>query len=76
MKTKRKMCVTIDAEIFEAVEKAAQACNMGKSRLAQEAFGLWLKKRTGELMATGYTAMVGKDKHFADTTLFGQKEIL
>ena len=31
MITKRKMSVTIDAEIFEAVEKAAQACNMGKN---------------------------------------------
>ena len=64
MITKRKMSVTIDAEIFEAVEKAAQACNMGKNRLAQEAFGLWLKKRTGELMAAGYIEMVGEDKNF------------
>ena len=40
----KKMNVIIDAKIFEAVEKASQACNMGKSQLAQEAFGLWLKK--------------------------------
>ncbi|MBL0731697.1 MAG: hypothetical protein JJW03_02430 [Desulfosarcina sp.] len=76
MRTKRKMSVTIDAETFEAIEKAAKACNMAKSRLAQEAFGLWLKKRTEELMAAGYIEMAGEDKAFADTTLYAQKETL
>ncbi len=76
MITKRKLSVTIDAKTFEAVEKAAKACNMAKSRLAQEAFGLWLKKRTEGLMAAGYIEMAGEDKDFADTTLYAQKEIL
>ena len=40
------MSVTIDMEIFEAIEKAAKACNMAKSHLAQEAFRFWFKKRT------------------------------
>jgi hypothetical protein len=54
MRTKKKMSVTIDAEILEALEKAAKTCNMAKSQLAQEAFRLWFKKRTEESMAAGY----------------------
>ncbi len=45
MRTKKKMSVTIDAEIFEDIEKAAETCNMAKSQLAQEAFRLWFKKK-------------------------------
>lgn len=76
MRTKKKISVTIDAEIFEAIEKAAETCNIAKSRLAQEAFRLWLKKRTEEAMATGYIEMAREDEEFADTTLDAQKEIL
>jgi metal-responsive CopG/Arc/MetJ family transcriptional regulator len=76
MRTKKKISVTIDAEIFEAIEKAAETCNIAKSRLAQEAFRLWLKKRTEELMAAGYIEMAREDGEFADTTLDAQKEIL
>ena len=76
MRTKKKVSVTIDAEIFEAIEKAAEVCNMAKSQLAQEAFKLWLKKRTEESMAAGYIEMARKDREFADTTLHAQKEIL
>ena len=37
MRTKRKISVTIDAEMFEAIEDAAKTCNMAKSQLTQEA---------------------------------------
>jgi len=76
MRTKKKVSVTIDTEIFEAIEKAAKGCNMAKSQLAQEAFRLWLKKRTEESMAAGYIEMASEDSEFADTTLHAQKEIL
>jgi predicted transcriptional regulator len=76
MRTKKKMSITIDAEIFEAIEKVAEVCNMAKSQLAQEAFRLWFKKRTEELMAKGYVEMAQEDREFADTTLHAQKEIL
>lgn len=76
MRTKKKISVTIDTEIFEAIEKAAETCNIAKSRLAQEAFRLWLKKRTEESMAAGYIEMAREDGEFADTTLDAQKEIL
>ncbi|MBW2251211.1 MAG: hypothetical protein JRF60_11430 [Deltaproteobacteria bacterium] len=76
MRTKKKMSVTIDAEIFEDIEKAAETCNMAKSQLAQEAFRLWLKKKTEESMAAGYVDMAKEDREFADTALDAQKEIL
>ena len=76
MRTKKKMSVTIDADIFEAIEKAAKSCNMVKSHLAQEAFKLWFKKRTEELMAKGYIEMASEDRGFSDTTLQAQSEVL
>jgi len=76
MRTKKKMSVTIDTQIFEAIEKAAETYNMAKSRLAQEAFRLWFKKKTEESMAAGYVEMAGEDREFADTTIDAQKEIL
>ena len=76
MRTKKKMSVTIDVDIFEAIENAAEVCNMAKSQLAQEAFRLWLKKRTEKLMAKGYAEMAEEDRKFADTTFHAQKEIL
>jgi hypothetical protein len=76
MKTKKKMSITIDADIFDAVEKAATSYNMAKSHLAQEAFNLWLKKRTEELMAKGYVEMASEDQEFINTTFNAQSEIL
>jgi len=76
MRTKRKISVTIDAEMFEAIEDAAKTCNMAKSQLTQEALRLWFKKRTEESMAAGYVEMAREDREFADTTFDAQKEIL
>ena len=76
MRTKKKMSVTIDAELLEAIEGVAKTCNMAKSQLAQEAFRLWFKKRTEESMAAGYIEMAREDREFADTALDAQKEIL
>jgi metal-responsive CopG/Arc/MetJ family transcriptional regulator len=76
MRTKRKISVTIDAEIVEAIEDAAKTCNMAKSQLTEEALRLWFKKRTQESMAAGYVEMAREDREFADTTFDAQKEIL
>ncbi len=76
MKTKKKMSITIDADIFNAVEKAAASCNMAKSHLAQEAFSLWFKKRTEELMAKGYVEMASEDQEFINLAFNAQNEIL
>ncbi|MBF0376359.1 MAG: hypothetical protein HQK72_02645 [Desulfamplus sp.] len=75
MKTKRKISLTIDNEIFNSLEAAAQIYNMAKSQIAQEALSLWLKKRTEELMAAGYEEMAKDDKDFVELTLMAQMEI-
>jgi len=76
MRTKKKMSVTIDADIFAAIEKETESSNMVKSQLAQEAFKLWFKKRNEKLMAKGYVEMASEDREFAVTTLHAQNEVL
>ncbi len=76
MRTKRKVSLTIDSDLYMDIEKAAKTFNMAKSHLAQEAFRLWLKKKTEALMAKGYEEMAEEDKAFADLTSQAQREIL
>ena len=54
MRTNRKVSLTIDEEIYAAIDQASKTLNLAKSQLAQEAFSLWLKKQTEALMAKGY----------------------
>ena len=54
MRTKRKVSLTIDEEIYAVIDKASKTLNLAKSQLAQEGFSLWLKKQTEALMAKGY----------------------
>lgn len=76
MITKTKVGFTIDEDIYAAIDKASKTLNLAKSQLAQEAFGLWLKKQTESLMAKGYDEMAEEDKALADVTFEPQKEIL
>jgi hypothetical protein len=76
MRTKRKVSLTIDEDLYEAIEKASKTLNLAKSQLAQKAFRLWLKKETEDLMAKGYEEMAEEDKAFADVSFEAQKEIL
>ncbi len=76
MRTKRKVSLTIDEEIYAAINKASKTLNLAKSQLAQEAFSLWLKKQTETLMAKGYEEMAEEDEAFADVTFEAQREIL
>ena len=76
MRTKRKVSLTIDEDLYAAIEKASKTLNLAKSQLAQEAFSLWLKKETEAFMAKGYEEMAEEDKAFADVTFEAQKEIL
>jgi hypothetical protein len=76
MRTKRKVSLTIDEELYAAIDKASKTLNLAKSQLAQEAFSLWLRKQTEALMAKGYEEMAEEDKVFADVTFEAQGEIL
>lgn len=76
MGTKGKLSITIDKEVLKAIENASKTYHMAKSRLAQEALKLWLKKKTEELMAKGYAEMAEDHREFAGLSLEAQKEIL
>jgi len=76
MRTKRKISVTIDAELLKAVDEASKTYHMAKSHLAQEAFTLWLKKKTEQLMAKGYREMAEEDKEFAELSFEAQSEVV
>ncbi len=76
MRTKRKVSVTIDEELYDAIESAARKRKLAKSQVAQEAFRLWLRKQTEALMAKGYEQMADEDEAIAELTFEAQKEAL
>jgi hypothetical protein len=76
MRTKREVSLTIDEELYSAIEKASKTLNMAKSQLVQEVFRLWLKKETDAPMAKGHGEMAEEDKAFANASFEAQTEIL
>ncbi len=76
MRTKKKVSLTIDTDIVDALEAIALSCNLAKSQIAQEAFSLWLKKRTEDLMAQGYADMAEEERSFSEMTFTAQMETL
>ena len=76
MRTKRKISLTIDEEIYSAIESASKNYRIAKSRLAQEAFRLWLQKETEAHMAKGYEEMCEEDKSITELAFEAQREVL
>jgi metal-responsive CopG/Arc/MetJ family transcriptional regulator len=76
MRTKRKMSLTIDEEVYEAIERASEAQNMARSQIAEDALRLWLQKQTEALMAKGYEEMADEDEKMASAAFEAQREIL
>ena len=75
MKNKKKVTITIDEELYNAVNQATKRLKLARSRLAQEAISLWLDKKTEESMAEGYRVMANEDRSFSELTIQAQKEI-
>lgn len=76
MRTKRKISLTIDEDVYLAIESLSKNYNKAKSQLAQDAFKLWIKKETESLMAEGYEDMYQEDKILAEMTFGAQSEVL
>ena len=70
MRTKRKISITIDSELLRAFDNASKTYSMTRSHMAQEAFALWLKKKTEQLMAKGYSKTAEEDKEFAHAVVY------
>ena len=75
-KHKHKLSITIDEEIFQAIEATSKSYNIAISQLAQKAFKVWLKTEIESMMAKGYEEMKKEDKAFADMTFEAQRKIL
>ena len=75
MRTKRKISLTIDEDIYSAVENLSKTHRIAKNQLAQDAFKLWIKKETEALMAKGYEEMYEEDKALAELTFEAQREV-
>lgn len=76
MQTKRKVSLTIDAEVFDSIEKAAKMRHLARSHIAQKAFELWLQKENEALMARGYEEMAAEDRALAEQAFDAQREVL
>ncbi len=76
MRRKSKLSITIDEETSIAIDRVSKSYHVPKSQLAREAFRMWLKKQTQELMAKGYEEMAKEDKEFAELSFQAQREIL
>jgi metal-responsive CopG/Arc/MetJ family transcriptional regulator len=76
MQTKKKITITIDEGLCEAIDQAAKRFKMARSQLAQEALSLWLKEQTGALMRQGYEEMAEEDRQFFELAFEAQREVL
>jgi hypothetical protein len=76
MRTKKKVSLTIDEEVYDAIEKASQVHSIPRSQIAEDALKLWLAKETEALMAKGYEEMADEDEKMAARAFEAQREIL
>lgn len=74
MRTKRKLSLTVDNEVFDAIEDASRTYSMAKSHIVQRAVELWLRKETEALMVKGYEEMAEEDRALAEITFESQRE--
>ena len=76
MRTKKKISLTIDRNISDAMDEASRKRRMAKSRIAQEALELWFKRETEFLMARGYEEMADEDQRMAEFCFEAQREVV
>jgi len=76
VRTKRKMSITIDSDVLEAIEKLAESRKVAKSQVAEEAFREWIRKHVEKEMAKGYEEMAREDEEFSALVFEAQREIV
>lgn len=76
MATKRKISLTVDESVIREIERISEKNRIAKSRIAQEAFELWLKREVERRMAEGYEDMAEEELESAENALEAQREIL
>ena len=76
MDQKRKISLTIDEDVYAAIEKVAESRDMTISKIVQQALKFWLRSETEKQMAQGYEDMADDEFAFAEMTLDAQKEMI
>ncbi|MCF8053347.1 MAG: hypothetical protein K9L59_19095 [Desulfobacterales bacterium] len=76
MAIKRKISLTVDESVVREIERISEKNRIAKSRIAQEAFELWLKREVERRMAEGYEEMAEEELESAENALEAQREIL
>lgn len=76
MPIKRKISLTVDESVVREIERISEKNRIAKSRIAQEAFELWLKREVERKMAEGYEEMAEEELESAENALEAQRETL
>ena len=76
MAIKRKISLTVDETVVREIERISEKNRIAKSRIAQEAFELWLKREVERKMAEGYEEMAEEELESAENKLEAQLETL
>ena len=76
MAIKRKISLTVDETVVREIERISEKNRIAKSRIAQEAFELWLKREVERKMAEGYEEMAEEELESAENKLEAQRETL
>jgi len=73
---KVKVTLSLDEDLVEALDRIGRQSKKPRSRVVQEALGLWRRKELQDKLAEGYRAMAEEDRETAERGLAAFREIL
>jgi len=66
---REKLSVTVDPQLYRAIERHAEDSSVPKSRIIEEAIRLWERSRLAALAREGYEKMAKEDVRDAEAYL-------
>jgi len=66
---REKLSVTVDPQLYRAIERHAEDSSVPKSRVIEEAIRLWERSRLAALAREGYEKMAKEDVRDAEAYL-------
>jgi len=69
---REKLSVTVDPQLYRAIERHAEDFSVPKSRIIEEAIRLWERSRLAALAREGYEKMAKEDVRDAEAYLSPQ----
>jgi len=74
--SKEKITVTIDEELLEDLDRAAESLGVSRSSVLEKAIRTWKKALLQRALIEGYRAMSGEDLKVAEENLHAGYEAL